>query len=106
MIRFLSIRDLAVIDRLELDLNRGFTVLTGETGTGKSIVVGALSLLRGGRAAADLVRTGATKAVIEAAAELPDGEVGTRALLHDERIAIKPTHRVRTRIHIAIKPLA
>ena len=74
MIRFLSIRDLAVIDRLELDLNRGFTVLTGETGTGKSIVVGALSLLRGGRASADLVRTGATKAVIEAAAELPDGE--------------------------------
>ena len=74
MIRFLSIRDLAVIDRLELDLDQGFTVMTGETGAGKSIVVGALSLLRGGRASADLVRTGASKAVIEAAAELPDGE--------------------------------
>ncbi len=74
MIRFLSIRDLAVIDRLELDLHQGFTVMTGETGAGKSIVVGALSLLRGGRASSDLVRTGAAKAVIEAAAELPNGE--------------------------------
>jgi DNA repair protein RecN (Recombination protein N) len=73
MIRFLAIRDLAVIERLELDLDGGFTVLTGETGTGKSIVVGALSLLRGARASSDLVRTGADKAVVEASAELPDG---------------------------------
>ena len=73
MIRFLAIRDLAVIDRLELELDDGFTVLTGETGTGKSIVVGALSLLRGARASSDLVRTGASKAVVEASAELPDG---------------------------------
>ena len=73
MIRFLSIRDLAVIDRLEIELDAGLTVLTGETGAGKSIVVGALALLRGGRASSDLVRTGADKAVVEATTETLDG---------------------------------
>jgi DNA repair protein RecN (Recombination protein N) len=73
MIRFLSIRDLAVIDTLELELGHGLNVLTGETGAGKSIVVGALALLRGGRASADLVRTGAAKAEISAVIETADG---------------------------------
>ena len=73
MIRFLSIRDLAVIDHLELELDAGLNILTGETGAGKSIVVGALALLRGGRASSDLVRTGADKAVVEATAETSDG---------------------------------
>ena len=73
MIRFLSIRDLAVIDHVELELDAGLNVLTGETGAGKSIVVGALALLRGGRASSDLVRTGADKAVVEAATQTPDG---------------------------------
>ena len=73
MIRFLSIRDLAVINHLELELDAGLNILTGETGAGKSIVVGALALLRGGRASSDLVRTGADKAVVEAEAETADG---------------------------------
>ena len=73
MIRFLSIRDLAVIDRLELELDAGFTILTGETGAGKSILVGALGLLRGARASSSLVRTGAERAVVEAMAEDADG---------------------------------
>ena len=73
MIRFLSIRDLAVIDHLEIEFDTGLNVLTGETGAGKSIVVGALGLLRGGRASSDLVRTGADKAVVEAAVETSDG---------------------------------
>ena len=58
MLRFLSIRNLAVIDRLELEFEPGLNVLTGETGAGKSILVGAVGLLVGGRASADLVRTG------------------------------------------------
>jgi len=73
MIRFLRIRDLAVIDKLELELQAGLTILTGETGAGKSIVIGALSLLRGARASANLVRTGADRAVIEAITETKDG---------------------------------
>ena len=73
MLRFLSIRHLAVIDQLELELGPGLTVLTGETGAGKSILVGAVALLVGGRASADLVRTGEDAAAIEAIFDGPDG---------------------------------
>ena len=73
MIRFLSISHLAVIDRLELEFAPGFNVLTGETGAGKSILVGAVGLLVGGRASADLVRTGEETASVQAVFERPDG---------------------------------
>jgi DNA repair protein RecN (Recombination protein N) len=73
MIRFLSISHLAVIDRLELEFAPGFNVLTGETGAGKSILVGAVGLLVGGRASADLVRTGEETASVQAVFEKPDG---------------------------------
>ena len=73
MLRFLSIRHLAVIDRLELEFEPGLNVLTGETGAGKSILVGAVGLLVGGRASVDLVRTGEEAAALEAIFETPDG---------------------------------
>jgi DNA repair protein RecN (Recombination protein N) len=73
MLRYLAIRHLAVIDRLELEFGPGLTVLTGETGAGKSILVGAIGLLVGGRASADLVRTGEEMATIEAAFETHEG---------------------------------
>jgi DNA repair protein RecN (Recombination protein N) len=73
MLRFLSIRHLAVIDHLELEFEPGLNVLTGETGAGKSILVGAVGLLVGGRASADLVRTGEDSAAVEAIFEKPDG---------------------------------
>jgi DNA repair protein RecN (Recombination protein N) len=73
MLRFLSIRHLAVIDRLELEFEPGLNVLTGETGAGKSILVGAIGLLVGGRASADLVRTGEEAAALEAIFEAADG---------------------------------
>src|SRR5688500_2255216 len=66
MLRFLRIRNLAVIEAVEVEFDRGFNVLTGETGAGKSIMVEAVGLLLGGRASADLVRTGETLATIEA----------------------------------------
>jgi DNA repair protein RecN (Recombination protein N) len=65
MLRELRIRDLAVIDELSLELGEGLTVLSGETGTGKSILVEALSLLVGERASADYIRAGADRARIE-----------------------------------------
>jgi DNA repair protein RecN (Recombination protein N) len=74
MIRFLSIRHLAVIDALEVEFPPGLTVLTGETGAGKSILVGAVGLLVGGRASADLVRTGEETAVIEAVFDTESGD--------------------------------
>ncbi len=73
MIRFLSVTNLAVIDRLELEFAPGFNVLTGETGAGKSILVGAVGLLVGGRASAELVRTGEETAAVQAVFERPDG---------------------------------
>jgi len=73
MLRFLAIRHLAVIDQLELEFQPGLNVLTGETGAGKSILVGAVGLLVGGRASADLVRTGEDAAALEAVFETSDG---------------------------------
>ena len=66
MLRLLRIRNLAVIEAIEVEFEPGFNVLTGETGAGKSILVGAVGLLLGARASADLVRTGEGQATIEA----------------------------------------
>jgi len=66
MLRTLRVRDLAIIDELELVLEPGLNVLTGETGAGKSILLQALDLALGGRPDADLVRTGAEEAAVEA----------------------------------------
>lgn len=73
MIRYLSVSNLAVIDQLELEFAPGLNVLTGETGAGKSILVGAVGLLVGGRSSADLVRTGEDTAAVQAVFEKPDG---------------------------------
>ena len=66
----LHIRDYAVVDDLTLSLGPGLNALTGETGAGKSIIVGALSLLIGGRASSDVVRAGAERASVEAVFDL------------------------------------
>ncbi|HEX5069845.1 MAG TPA: DNA repair protein RecN [Vicinamibacterales bacterium] len=76
MLRFLSVRHLAVIDRVEVDFEPGLNVLTGETGAGKSILVEAIDLLVGGRASADLVRTGEDHATIQAIFDLPAAAPG------------------------------
>jgi len=79
MLRLLRIRNLAVIEAVEVELEPGFNVLTGETGAGKSIVVEAVGLLLGARASADLVRTGESLATIEAIFEDPaEGEIIVR----------------------------
>src|SRR2546423_11463261 len=70
MLTHLQIRDFAIIDSVELELRRGLTVLTGETGAGKSILVDALQLLAGGRAGAVVVRHGAERESEEDTSEL------------------------------------
>ena len=70
MLRELSIRNLAVIEEVNVSFHRGFHVLTGETGAGKSILIDALSLAIGGRGFADMVRYGCDKAEIEAMFDL------------------------------------
>ena len=66
MLRFLRVQNLAVIESADVEFDAGFNVLTGETGAGKSILVEAIGLLLGSRASADLVRSGASHATIEA----------------------------------------
>ena len=61
----LRIQDYAVIEDLSLDVGPGLNALSGETGAGKSIIVGALSLLLGGRASSDVVRIGASRASVD-----------------------------------------
>ncbi len=66
MLSLLRLADFAIVDRAELELGPGLTAITGETGAGKSLLVGALELLVGGRASARVVRAGAQAAEIEA----------------------------------------
>ena len=66
MLRQLSIRAFALIDKVDIDVERGMTVLIGETGAGKSIIIDALSCALGARMSSDMVRKGAKKCVIEA----------------------------------------
>src|SRR5689334_1263725 len=72
MLTELRIKNFAIIETLTLPLARGFNVLSGETGAGKSIIVGALGLLLGERASADLIRTGADKATVEGVFDISD----------------------------------
>jgi len=79
MLTELRISNFAVIDHLSLEFSGGFQVLTGETGAGKSILVDALTLLVGGRASADQIRSDAEEAVLEAAFSLAAaGQVADR----------------------------
>ena len=66
MLRELRIKDYAIIDVLNLSFSEGLNVLSGETGAGKSIIVGALALLLGSRASAEVVRSSKETATIEA----------------------------------------
>ena len=73
MLTALSIRDIVLIEKLDIGLERGLTVLSGETGAGKSILLDALGLALGARGDSSLVRTGAERGVVTAAFALPAG---------------------------------
>lgn len=84
MLKFLNISNFAVIDRLRVDFQPGLNILTGETGSGKSIIVDALSLLMGGRGSPAQIRTGETVASIEGGFQLTaDKEQGIREVLNE-----------------------
>lgn len=67
MLQELSIDNFAIIPHLQIDFNQGMTVLSGETGAGKSIIIDAVGLLAGGRGSQEFIRTGSQKAVLQAA---------------------------------------
>ena len=70
MLRSLHISNYALIEQLDIDFSDGFSVITGETGAGKSIMMGALALLLGARADAKVIKLGASKCCVEAEFEV------------------------------------
>ena len=122
MLRRLTVKNLAIVEDLELELDRGLTVVTGETGAGKSILVDALALVAGGRGSADLIRQGAARLTVSAEfdagpavrallaeAGLPDGERlllrreltpdgRGRAFVEDEPAAVRTLARLGERL--------
>jgi hypothetical protein len=85
MLTLLRISGFALIDEIELPVGPGLTVITGETGAGKSILVDALGLLRGGRSSSELIRTGREEAQVEAVFELPADNAIRERLQEDGR---------------------
>ncbi len=85
MLSFLQVRDFAIIDAVEVEFGAGMTALTGETGAGKSILVDAVILALGGRAAADTVRHGADRAEITATFDVA-GNDEARAWLSEQSL--------------------
>ncbi|MBV9842555.1 MAG: DNA repair protein RecN [Sphingomonadaceae bacterium] len=89
MLTRLAIRDVVLIEALDLDFRNGLGVLTGETGAGKSILLDALGLVLGRRADSGLVRVGARQAVVTASFELP-GDHAVATLLEENGLAGEP----------------
>src|SRR5258706_9590522 len=113
MIKLLRINNIALIPGMELELGAGLTLLTGETGAGKSIVIDSLGLLLGDRASADLIRTGEERATVEAIFEA----AAVRGFLEDhglpndgdDRVVRREVHasgKGRATVNGALVPLA
>ena len=85
MLVSLTIRNIALMDEMQMEFSRGLHVLTGETGAGKSIIVDAISLLLGGRAQKELIRSGCDKARVEGIFDLSDCP-GVHALLQEHEL--------------------
>ena len=84
MLRTLTVRDYALIEALEVEFDSGLNIITGETGAGKSILLGALKLLLGERASTEAVRAGARKAVVEGVFDnAHEGRVPALLAAHD-----------------------
>jgi DNA repair protein RecN (Recombination protein N) len=99
MLQSLYVRDYALIEELELEFGSGLNILTGETGAGKSILIGALSMILGERANTDAIRTGAKKAVIEGIFDDADTDT-IRGLLEANEIDTEPLPRIILRRQI------
>ena len=95
MLTHLQIRDFAIIDLIELEVRAGLTVLTGETGAGKSIVVDALALLAGGKGGAEVVRAGTERAELSATFDISESPKDLREILADQSVDAEDELTVR-----------
>jgi DNA repair protein RecN (Recombination protein N) len=100
MIKSLSIKNYALIEELAIDFSNGLVIITGETGAGKSIIIGALGLIIGERANTDVVRAGSDKAIVEGVFDI-SGNKKVRALLRDNEL--DGTEELIVRREISIK---
>lgn len=107
MLVHLSIRDIVLIDQLDIDFKNGLSVLTGETGAGKSILLDSLALALGGRGDASLVRSGEAKGQITAVFDVPSDHAARRILDandidHDGDLILRRVQNAdgRTRVYI------
>ncbi|MCE5335999.1 MAG: DNA repair protein RecN [Desulfobacteraceae bacterium] len=98
MLEELAVHNFAIIRNLQIRFRAGFNVLSGETGAGKSILVGALNLILGSRASQEMIRTGATEASVEAALSLPEAGA-CRSLLDQWGIETAPELSIRRSIN-------
>ena len=98
MLRHIDIRDMLIIDRLELAFQPGLNVLTGETGAGKSILLDSLGFVLGWRGRAELVRAGADQGEVIAEFDLPEGHAG-RAILAEAGIEVEDGELILRRIN-------
>jgi len=95
MLTHLQIRDFAIIDLIDLEVRAGLTVLTGETGAGKSIVVDALALLAGGKAGAEVVRAGTERAELSATFDISESPASLREMLAEQSVDAEDELTVR-----------
>ena len=100
MLRSLDIRDMLLIDRLELSFGPGLNVLTGETGAGKSILLDCLGFVLGWRGRADQVRRGADQGEVQAVFDLPRGHPA-REVLAEAGIAVEEDELILRRVNAA-----
>lgn len=97
MLRSLYVRDYALIEELDVEFDAGLNIITGETGAGKSILIGALQMILGERASTDTLRTGATKAIIEGVFDEAD-DASIREVLEQNAIDVQPMIILRREI--------
>jgi DNA repair protein RecN (Recombination protein N) len=109
MLKHLRITNFAILSDVAIELGPGFNVLTGETGAGKSLIVDAVALLRGGRARSDIPRAGADEAVVEAIFDPPedlrgrvDAALEAAGLPHEGEVVVRRVivRGGRSRIHV------
>lgn len=97
MIQSLYVKDFALIDELEVRFGKGLNVMTGQTGAGKSIIIGALQMILGERADTDVIRQGAEKAISEASVYVGDNEY-LKVLLEEQAVEYRETLLLRREI--------
>ncbi len=97
MLRQLNIENLAVVRRQQVVFGPGLTIVTGETGAGKSLVVDALALVVGGRATSDIIRAGETRAAVEALFDCPD-HPEVRRILDEAELEAEDTLLIRREV--------